>query len=244
MASATPAALTAAQLRTQVAHCCLLIQRSGLGDYSGHVSVRVPGASLSEDRIYINGRLTPRGSLRPEDILCCNLDGERLEGNDLPPAEIAMHTRIYRARPDVQCIAHFHPPHAVLFSAVNRPLVPVFLKGAMVGPVPVHDDPRHIGSDEQGDALARTLGNGRAVLLRGHGVVVVGRTVEEVFFLSVCLEENAKRYRECLALGEPKPLTPEEQADIVGSGYKQERFQKIWDYYASLYGLPAAADRA
>jgi ribulose-5-phosphate 4-epimerase/fuculose-1-phosphate aldolase len=65
------------------------------------------------------------------------------------------------------------------------------LKGTMVGNVPIHDNPRHINTIEKADELVATLGDGKAVLLRGHGVTVVGKTVEEVFFLSVCLEENA-----------------------------------------------------
>lgn len=218
-------------LRQKVATACRLIHESGLGDYSGHVSVRVP----NEDQFLINGRLNSRATLTANDILRCDLDGNRLEGDDLPPAEVAIHTQMYRKRADVRCVAHFHPPKAVLFSVVDRPLKPVFLKGSMLGTVPVHDDPRHINTVEQGDALAETLGRGqgRAALLRAHGAVVVGSSIEEVFFLSVCLEENAKRYLEALALGEPKELSAEEQQDIFISGFKQERFQKIWDYYLS-----------
>ncbi|GAB7389157.1 methylthioribulose 1-phosphate dehydratase [Bacillaceae bacterium] len=221
------------ELKEKVAMACRLINRSGLGDYSGHVSLRIPDTDL----FVINGRLSSRAALNPDDILVCDLQGEKVEGGDLPPAEMAIHTQIYKRRQDVQCVAHFHPPKAVLFSVVDRPLVPVFLKGAMVGTVPVHDDPRHIVTEEQGDMLAETLGDGKAVLLRGHGVVIAGGSVEEVFFLGVCLEENARRYHEALVLGEPKPLSLEEQREIAGSGYKQERFQKIWNYYRSKYGV-------
>lgn len=217
------------ELKEKVAMACRLINDSGLGDYSGHVSIRIPGT----DHFVINGRLTSRAALNPDDILVCNMQGEKIEGNDLPVSEIAIHTQIFKARADVQSVGHFHPPKAVLFSVVNRPLKPVFLKGSMVGEVPVHDDPRHIITEEQGDALARTLGSGKVALLRGHGAVIAGPSVEGMFFLGVCLEENARRYQEALALGEPKFLSEEEQRDIIGSGYKQERFKKIWDYYLS-----------
>ncbi|WP_206916118.1 class II aldolase/adducin family protein [Alicyclobacillus suci] len=216
-------------LREKVALACLLINSSGLGDYSGHVSCKVPGS----DNFYINGRMKSRAALTGEDILLCNANGEKLKGDDVAPAEIAIHSQIYKARSDVQSIAHFHPPEAVLFSVVARALKPVFLKGAMVGTVPVYDNPRHINSPQSGDELAATVGDGRAALLRGHGAVTVGSTVEEVFFLAVCLEENARRYRECLVLGEPKPLSEEEIRDIRQSGYKPERFRKIWNYYRS-----------
>lgn len=219
------------ELKGKVSQAMQLINGSGLGDYSGHVSVRIPGS----EHIFINGRMTSRAALTAKDILRCDLMGEKIEGDDLPPSEIAIHTRIYARRPDVGAVAHFHPPKTVLFSVVDRPLEPVFLKGAMVGTVPVHPDPRHIVSDRQGDALAETLGQGRAALLRGHGAVLVGETVEEVFFLGVCLEENARRYQQALALGEPKRLSEPEQADIRASGYHPQRFKKLWDYYTSKY---------
>lgn len=218
-------------LKEKTATALQLINSSGLGDYSGHVSIKIP----NKDQIVINGRMTSRAAMTAEDILICDLDGNKIEGEDLPPSEIAIHTQIYKHRPDVECVAHFHPPKAVLFSVVDRPLVPVFLKGAMVGPVPVHPDPRHINTVKKADAMVKTLGQGKALLLKGHGAVLAGKTVEEVFFLGVCLEENARRIQEAMALGEPQPLTAEEQRDIIGSGYKQERFVKIWNYYRSKY---------
>ncbi|WP_134704175.1 class II aldolase/adducin family protein [Ammoniphilus sp. YIM 78166] len=224
-------ASTLLDAKTKVSTACRLINESGLGDYSGHVSMKVPEL----DGFYINGRTTSRAALTPNDILLCTMEGAKLQGSDIPPSEIAIHTQIYKHRPDVGCVAHFHPPNAVLFSVLDRPLIPVFLKGAMVGPVPVHDNPRHINTIEKGDALATSLGDGKAILLRGHGVVVVGKTVEEVFFLSICLEENARRYYQALAIGEPKPLSSNEQLDLIGSGYRQEKFKKIWDYYYSKY---------
>lgn len=220
------------EIKKKVSKTVRLINESGLGDYSGHVSIRVPEAG----GILVNGRTTSRAALTPDDILLCDMEGEKLEGRDVPPSEIAIHTQIYKHRPDVGCVAHFHPPFGVLFSVLDRPLVPVFLKGAMVGTVPVHDNPRHINNVEKADEMVATLGQGKAVLLRGHGVTVVGKTVEEVFFLSVCLEENARRYYQALAVGEPKPLSEEEQRDLIGSGYKQQMFQKMWDYYDSKYG--------
>ncbi len=218
--------------RKKVSTTCRLINESGLGDYSGHVSIKEPDVG----GFFINGRTTSRAALTSDDIILCNMEGEKMEGDDLAPSEVSIHTQIYKHCPDVGCIAHFHPPNAVLFSVLDRPLIPVFLKGAMVGTIPVHDDPCHIHSIEQGDALAKTLGDGKAVLLRGHGVVVVGKTVEEVFFVSVCLEENARRYYQALTIGEPKPLSIEEQNKLLRSGYKQQKFQKIWDYYFSKYG--------
>lgn len=217
------------ELKVKVANACRLIEGTGIGDYSGHVSIRIPGT----DHIVINGHSTSRAALNPDDIIICDLNGKKIEGNDKPVNEIVIHTSILKHRPDVQCVAHFHPPKAVLFSVVNRPLKPVFLKGALVGTVPVHDDPRHIVTVEQGDALAKTLENGKAVLLRGHGAVVVGSSVEEMFFLSVCMEENARRYLEALALGEVKFSSEEEQQDIIRTGYKQSSMKKIWDYYMS-----------
>lgn len=216
-------------LKTKVATACRLFDASGLSDYSGHISVRVPDS----DRFLINGRSATRSTLSPDDVIECDADGQSLTAHDRAPMEVPIHTQIYRRRPDVNSIAHFHPHHAVVLSVLGRPIEPVFLKGPMVGRVLIHPDPRHIATVAQGDRVADTLGDGRAVLLRGHGAVVVGPSVEGVFYLAISLEEHAHRYQDALMLGEPQAMSEDEVRDLVATGMKPEWFMRVWNYYLS-----------
>src|SRR5438105_15239766 len=97
---------TEAELRQLVADAGRILYRLGLTDYMGHVSARIPGT----DRIVIKPRHSVRiraqDRLRPDDLLIVDLDGKTIAGNDGPPAERFIHTCIYRARTEVQYIAH------------------------------------------------------------------------------------------------------------------------------------------
>jgi ribulose-5-phosphate 4-epimerase/fuculose-1-phosphate aldolase len=97
----------------------------------------------------------------------------------------------------VRCVAHLHPQFATAFTIAGRPLVPVFQLGAVfpIEGLPVYDDPDLIKTDPEGDAVARVLGSGRAVLLRGHGVVVVGEDVETYFTGQFTRDAVASRTR-------------------------------------------------
>jgi ribulose-5-phosphate 4-epimerase/fuculose-1-phosphate aldolase len=97
---------------------------------------------------------------------------------------------------------------------------------------PIHPDPTHIRTLEQGAQVARTLGRGRCCLLRGHGNVIACDTVEEVFLDSLEMEENAKATIQASALGALKPITPEEVERLKPSFAKNDfRATKVWDHY-------------
>ncbi len=146
-----------------------------------------------------------------------------------------IHTRIYAARQDVHCVAHLHPQFATVFTIVGRPLVPVFQLGAPFPTqgLPVYDDPDLIRSDEGGDEVARALGSGRAVLLRGHGAVVVGDDVETCFTTSIWLEENAKKQLWASMLGTPRVFTDEMVARVRASLWDRAILLKTWDHYVA-----------
>src|SRR3970040_202661 len=105
--------------RKEVATCTRLLVMQEVIDYSGHVSARIPGT----ERILIQPRDTSRLALSAGDLLVVDLNGKVLEG-DLPaPAETALHTSVYRARPDANTVCHGHPPFSTLFSIVDRPVL-------------------------------------------------------------------------------------------------------------------------
>ena len=102
--------------------------------------------------------------------------------------------------------------------------------------LPVHPDPTHIRSREQGDAVAKTLGDADACLLRSHGTVLVAKRFDVLFMDCLDLEENAKTLLAAIqAGGKLLPLTAEEVV-IVGESYDRggHRPGKVWEHYIHL----------
>ena len=221
----------ATALKSKIACAVRLLTAEGLMDMNGHVSVRPGGA----DHVLINSRGAGRHAVRPEDIVTVDLKGRPLTAEGDPPLEVPIHIRVYALRPDVRCVAHLHPQFATAFTIAGRPLVPVFQLGAVfpVEGVPVYDDPDLIKTDREGDAVARALGSGRALLLRGHGVVIVGEDVETCFTTSIWLEENAKHLFRSSALGTPRAFTDHMARRVRASLWERSIVLKTWNHYVA-----------
>jgi L-ribulose-5-phosphate 4-epimerase len=225
-----------AKLREQLVDCTRMMVMAELIDYSGHVSARLPG-----DRFLIPMRDASRAGIGVDDILVVDLSGKVLEGSGPAPAETQIHAGVYRARQDVQVVGHGHPPMSTLFTVVDRPMVAVRNYGYRFIGTPVHPDPTHIRTAEQGDAVARTLGTCNCCLLRAHGSVVAAKSVAEVFVDSLEMEENARSTVHAASLGPLKPITPEE-VDLLKTSFAKNDFRaaKVWDHYkekARIAGL-------
>ena len=215
-------------LRTQITECTRMMVMAELLDYSGHVSARIPGT----DRFLIPPRDASRAGLTPDEILVVDINGKVLEGKGPAPTETAIHSGVYRHRPDVLAVGHGHPPMSTLFTMVDRPVIAMRNFGFRFIGMPIHPDPSHIRTVEQGAAVARTLGNNKYCLLRGHGSVVAVNSVQEVFLDSLEMEENARSTIQAASLGPLKPITPEEVELLEVSFARNEyRIAKTWEHY-------------
>lgn len=218
------------QLRDDVVTCTKLLVYQGILDYSGHVSARIPGSELA----LVLRREASRAGLSAEDLLVVDFDGEVVEGDGIPVAEAAIHTGVYRNRPDVSFVCHGHPSLSTTFSMVDRELLPMrhFAYKFPHG-LPVHPDPTHIRTREQGDAVAATLGSAGACLLRSHGTVVVADRIDVLFMDCLDIEDNARTLLNAIQLGGAVlPLTPAELADVEASYAKGgHRPGKVWEHY-------------
>ncbi|HYI88994.1 MAG TPA: class II aldolase/adducin family protein [Beijerinckiaceae bacterium] len=235
-----------ARLRAEIAGCTRLLNMEGLMGYSGHVSARLPG-----DRLLIQDFDQSRAALAPGDLLVCDLNGRLVAGatNLRPVAEVHIHSEIYKARPDVNAVAHFHHDLTTTFTLVEGlSLVPV--KNHAVrwrSGIPVHADPSHVDTPELGRGLAATLGPHHALLIRAHGQVVVAEDVRSLFVDCIHLVENAVSLYQAAALGRVLPLTEREMDDFSRSFKRDKHVAKLWTYYvgrgreAGL--LPEAWDR-
>ncbi len=216
-------------LREDVVTLTRLLVMQDILDYSGHVSARVPG----EDMLIIQPRDMSRAALSAPELLVIGLDGAVIEGEGVPPAEWPIHAGAYEARPDVALVCHGHPVLSTTFTMVDVPVLPMrhfaFKHGTGLA---VHPDPTHIVTIEQGRALARTLGDADACLLRSHGTLVVAPRVQELFMDCMDLEDNARTQLYAAQLGTPLPLTAQEIDDVATSyGKLGHRANKMWEHY-------------
>jgi HCOMODA/2-hydroxy-3-carboxy-muconic semialdehyde decarboxylase len=141
-----------------------------------------------------------------------------------------------RTRPDVKAIVHNHSPSLIPFGITGTPLKPAYHMSAFVGQgVPVFEIRSAAGMTDMlvrnpalGQALARALGDHPAVLMRGHGAVVVGPTLPLVVGRSVYLEINARLQTQATALGgNPTFLDPEEVRKVE----ERQDYKRAWDLW-------------
>jgi ribulose-5-phosphate 4-epimerase/fuculose-1-phosphate aldolase len=221
-------------LASQLAAALVMLERAEIIDFNGHCSVRT-----AAHRFLINSGRSVRSQLGPEDVVEIDLEGNLTSGEDDPPMEYPLHAEIYRRRADVQAVVHAHPKWSTLLSSAGLSYEPVFAQGTLLGHVPLFPRVLSVNSREMGQALAETVGDGRAALLKAHGAVVVGADIREAFALTVYLEENAQRQYLAAQIASPYVFNAEEIEASRENLWKPNLFQKTWDYYFAKAGLSA-----
>jgi len=196
---------TEAALIEQCMKAWRFLYRRGFIEGFGHLSVRIPGTDQ-----YMLTRHSLGPVIVPDDMLIFDMHGTQLGGKGLVPGEAPIHHEIYRARPDVGSIIHYHGMHATAFTtSAEHVLRPIHLMGTLFQDgLPIYDDPRLINNTVRGQALAQTLGPHRAALLRAHGGVVTGAAIDESVTAAFFLEENAHRAYLSCTLGKPQWIEP------------------------------------
>jgi ribulose-5-phosphate 4-epimerase/fuculose-1-phosphate aldolase len=224
-------ASTEPRLRAEISACTRLMNMEGVIGYSGHVSARLPDG----ERFLIQDFDQSRASVTPESLVICDMNGRMLSGASglRPPAEVYIHSEIFKARPDVNAIAHFHHDLTTTFTVVEGvSLVP--LKNHAVrwrSGIPVHPDPGHVDSPELGRNLAKTLGPHHALLIRAHGQIVVAEDVRSILIDCIHLVENAIALYQAAAIGRVLPLTDREMDDFERAFKRAVHVKKLWSYY-------------
>jgi ribulose-5-phosphate 4-epimerase/fuculose-1-phosphate aldolase len=164
-----------------------------------------------------------------------DLSGKPLAGKEGPPVEWPIHTALHASRANALAVAHLHTPNATLFAIARREFRPVTLQGAMFADgVPLYPEAQLITNPERGEALRKVIGDKRAALLRGHGIVVVGQNLQEVLYTALVLEDDAKKTLQAATLGEIGTISPEECRAFGAEIALERRSQRAWNYFASL----------
>ncbi|HET7402246.1 MAG TPA: class II aldolase/adducin family protein, partial [Usitatibacter sp.] len=121
----------ALELKQPLVDALSMMERAEVIDFNGHMSCRLPGTA----HILINSGKSVRSALSVEDIIEIDLDGNPVGTDVVPPMEFHLHSAIYRARADVNAVAHTHPLWSTLFSMTGHAVEPVTMQAAVMGPV-------------------------------------------------------------------------------------------------------------
>lgn len=216
------------RIAEQIAIASRMLVAEGILCYSGHVSSRIPGT----DHFMIQSASDSRADLDPSRILTVDKNGKVIDGDLRPPLELALHVEMLKARPDVGAVLHCHMEEAIAFTMMKGvKLLPMRVYAKRWGDdIPVHHNPGHIATAEQGQALAATLGDRNAALIRAHGIVMTAESVPALFVDAVHFAETAKMQLMVMQAGqEPLPLNDEEMEMI--SSPREFHVAKLWNYY-------------
>src|SRR5919202_2505438 len=193
-----------AELRREVALANRIVHAAGLVSAFGHVSARVPGTNT----FLFPTRASP-ALADAARLLIVDIDGNQRDGQGEPNTEFWIHARIYAARSDVGAVAHVHSPACVALSKLGKQMLILHnAAGVFLDGVAQFERVGLIRSRELGDQVAATLGQRRAMLLRGHGANVAEIDVRRAAVVACFLEEAADLQLRALAASGGRPETP------------------------------------
>ncbi len=213
-----------------------ILAQEGVLDAFGHVTAR---HNRNPNRFLMSRSLAP-ALITADDLIEYDLDGNAVNARGRAEySERFIHAEIYRARPDVNAVAHSHAASVIPFGVSAVPMRPVFhLAGFMTEPVPIFDIRKAAGMTDMlvknsslGRALAQALGKNPAVLMRGHGMAVVGPAIPFAVGRSIYLEVNARIQMQAMGLGGAVTyLDPEEARKVLEAG-ENRGYERAWELW-------------
>jgi L-fuculose-phosphate aldolase len=206
-----------------------ILAAEGQGDLIfGHVTARLPNDSG-------NFLMKPHDfgleEITPENLITVNLEGEKVAGESKRHIEVFIHSEILRARPDLGAVVHTHAPYAVAFSALGRPLQGVGHEGALFhNGIPVFSETADLIIDQtRGKAVARALADSDVLIMRNHGIVTAGRTIEEATVLALYLERACRAQLMVESCGGARHVCSNEDA-VAKAGRILPQSPRVFDY--------------
>jgi ribulose-5-phosphate 4-epimerase/fuculose-1-phosphate aldolase len=200
---------------------------------AGHITVRDPEHA---DRFWVNPFGMNFKHIRVSDLICVDHAGAVVEGDALVnTAAFAIHSQVHAARPDVVAAAHSHSLHGKAWSSLGRLLDPITQDAcAFFEDHALFDDFTGVVLDvEEGKRIGAALGDNKAVILRNHGLLTVGHSVDAAVWSFITMERSCQAQLLAEAAGTPVLIDP----DMARKTYGQVgspvscyfSFQPLWD---------------
>ncbi|WCK52328.1 class II aldolase/adducin family protein [Aneurinibacillus sp. Ricciae_BoGa-3] len=230
------------ELKHKIALSCRILAMEGLVEgLLGHVSARVP----KSEEMFIRCRGEDDFGLpftTESDIRRVNFDGKGIDFTDQYeiPKEYPIHGEMYKNHPSVGCVIHAHPPMALLcgiselefqpiFGAYNIPAMRMALEG-----IPVFPRSVLINRSELAQQLIDFMGDKSVCLMKGHGITVTGRTVEEATVKAINFNTLAKITWEVTQKGKEVPRISQEDIDGLPDLGNKFNNRWVWRYYVKI----------
>jgi len=205
-----------------------------IGDIWGHVGVRLPeggGIAVQMFRRFENEK--------KDWVVHFDYALKKLSGVGTIPREAVIYTEIFKARPDVNAAVHCHASMCVALSLADKPIDWVHMQSSRFkGGTPIFPQQIYILDESEGAALAKTLGNASAVMIKGHGIVTVGESIDEACINALYMERTANIIAIARLHGYQGPT---QEAIRTLSGSREKLFRRPrdeifhsaeWNYYA------------
>ena len=226
---------TAAEAIDQLVWANRILANENIFDYLGHISVRNPENSKT---FFIARAIAPE-TVTKSDILEVDLEGNVVTKSQFRPyQERIIHAGILKARPDVNSVIHAHPTPVVILSVSEVPFRIVSHPGSIFYEgVPFYNEydftsPGNTGmlvtTKEEGDRVAKTLGKARAMIMRGHGCNVVGKSIPEAIRTAIDLRDNVIILLGAQQFGKVKTVSYEEAKAAAAALGNPERGWNAW----------------
>lgn len=213
-----------------------ILARENVVDAFGHASIRHPENS---DQYFMSRSRSPE-LVEFSDLMLFTLDGEAidLQGRSVY-GERMIHGAIYEARPDINAIIHNHSLAVIPFGLTDTVLKPAIHVAAVIGEeIPIWDNRDYFGDEDmlvrnidKARHMALAMGDNRCLLMRGHGAVVVGRTVKEAVMTAVSLQVNALVQTEAMKMGTPTFLSSKEIEIMTETQFSSLAVDRAWEYF-------------
>jgi len=183
---------------------------------AGHITARDPE---HPDRFWVNPFGMHFSMIRVSDLICVNHEGEVVEGDrPVNTAAFVIHSQVHAARPDAVAAAHAHSLYGKSWSSLGRKLDPITQDVcSFYDDHELFDDYTGVVLDlQEGKRIAHSLGGAKAVILRNHGLLTVGSTVDEAAWWFITMERSCQAQLLAEAAGKPILIDPE-QAKLAAS---------------------------
>lgn len=211
------------EVREAVLRTAKTMYRMGLvSGTAGNVSGRIDG-----DRVVMTPSSIAYEPMTDDDLVVVDFAGKVLEGTRSATTEKSLHLGSYQAYPEVGGVLHCHPVHASMFALLHEP-IPACVEEFVVfigGEVPIGDY-KVTGTDELAAEVTRLLAQRSAMLMANHGLVCVGKSVDDALHTAEVVEHNARIIAGARAIGEIVPL-PEKTNTDFANVYKLVR-DSMW----------------
>lgn len=218
-----------ARLRDDLLHAYHILDADGQSSgIAGHLTARLPGA----DRFWSHQWGVGFDEVRADGLIEADFDLRTLRGGGRVNPTLHIHTRIYRARPDVTCIVHTHGKSALALGCAGMTLEPITQTGTVFFDDVALFDEFHgiVLGTEEGDAIAAALGPRRGLLLKNHGALVVGSSVMEACACMTILEFASDVQLRAAAAGPLQRLDPVAAVQSKRFLLNSENLGLRWDF--------------